>query len=83
MFKLVGKELFDIGKHKCVINIEAASGFSYEYSLEINGKSYEKFCENQSKVLQAWVFKIKDKGSFLFCDLLAKAHLITKGFDFI
>jgi hypothetical protein len=61
MFRLVGKEYFDIGKHKCAINIEAASGFSYEYTLEINGKSYEKFCENQSKVLQSWIFKVNDQ----------------------
>ena len=34
--------------------------FSYEYSLEVNGKSYEKFCENQSKILQSWTFVIAD-----------------------
>merc|ERR1712127_690150 len=60
MFKLVGRQAFTIGKHKCEINIDSASGFSYEYSLEVNGKSYEKFCENQSKILQSWVFKVGD-----------------------
>ena len=60
MFKLVGQEVFTIGKHKCVISIESASGFTYEYSLQVDNKSYEKFCENQSKVLQAWTFIIHD-----------------------
>lgn len=60
MFKLVGTEVFKIGKHNCVITIESASGFTYEYTLEVDGKSYQKFCENQSKVLQAWTFIIHD-----------------------
>ena len=41
MFKLVGKESFMIGKHKCVISIDSTTGFNYEYLLEVNGKSYE------------------------------------------
>lgn len=58
MFKLVGQEIFKIGQHRCIINIDSASGFTYEYSLEVDGKSYEKFCENQSKILQTWTFAI-------------------------
>ncbi|KAK0067474.1 fas apoptotic inhibitory molecule 1, partial [Biomphalaria pfeifferi] len=50
MFKLVGKEHFQVGKAKCVITIEAVSGFSYEYTLDVNGKPLKKFIENQSKV---------------------------------
>ena len=60
MFKLVGQEYFKLGKHQCVITIESASGFTYEYSLEVDGKNYEKFCENQSKILQSWTFVIAD-----------------------
>lgn len=60
MFKLVGQESFTIGKNKCVISIDSSSGFNYEYSLEVNGKSYEKFCENQSKILQSWSFVAGD-----------------------
>lgn len=60
MFKLVGQEFFNIGKNKCCITIDSSSGFSYEYSLEVNGKSYEKFCENQSKILQSWTFVAGD-----------------------
>jgi phosphoglucomutase len=60
MFKLVGKEFFNIGKHKCAISIDAVNGFAYEYSLEVDNKSYEKFCENQSKILQSWTFRVKE-----------------------
>lgn len=58
MFKLVGKEHFQVGKAKCVITIEAVSGFSYEYTLDVNGKPLKKFIENQSKVMKAWVHVI-------------------------
>jgi hypothetical protein len=60
MFKLVGKEHFQIGhsKAKCTITIDAVSGFAYEYTLEVNGKSLNKFRENQSKIQKAWVLTI-------------------------
>ncbi|KAK3607832.1 hypothetical protein CHS0354_031333 [Potamilus streckersoni] len=58
MFKLVGKEHFTVGKAKCTISIDAVSGFAYEYTLEVNGKSLQKFSENQSKVQKAWVVHI-------------------------
>ncbi|KAL7634290.1 UNVERIFIED_CONTAM: hypothetical protein RMT77_015620 [Armadillidium vulgare] len=58
MFRLVGLESFDIGDAKCVIKIEPVGGFSYEYSLEINGKSYKKFRENQSKILTTWLLPL-------------------------
>ncbi|CAI4228825.1 unnamed protein product [Auanema sp. JU1783] len=54
MFKLVGKEAFTIGSMKCVIGVEALGTFAYEYSLEVNGKPFEKFREEQSKKLQSW-----------------------------
>lgn len=58
MFKLVGSEVFTIGNTKCVIKIEPVGGFSYEYSLEVNGKSHKKFTENQSKILKTWLFPL-------------------------
>ena len=38
MFKLVGKEYFEIGKSKakCCISIDAVSGFAYEYTIEVS-----------------------------------------------
>ncbi|KAF1763031.1 hypothetical protein GCK72_011296 [Caenorhabditis remanei] len=54
MFKLVGKENFKVGDMKCVINVEALGTFAYEYSLEVNGKTFNKFKEEQNKKLQSW-----------------------------
>lgn len=54
MFSLVGKEVFNIGKYKCAINVEALETFLYEYTLEVNGKSYEKFREEVAKKLKSW-----------------------------
>lgn len=60
MFKLVGKETFTVGKSdtKATINIDAVSGFAYEYTLEINGKSLKKYIENRSKVTSTWVLNL-------------------------
>lgn len=60
MFKLVGKETFSVGKAetKATINIDAVSGFAYEYTLEINGKSLKKYMENRSKVTSTWILNL-------------------------
>ncbi|XP_033625077.1 fas apoptotic inhibitory molecule 1-like [Asterias rubens] len=54
MFKLVGREHFQIGKVKASINIDASGGFSYEYSLEVNGKALKKFKEQRKKSARVW-----------------------------
>ncbi|KAL1781658.1 fas apoptotic inhibitory molecule 1 isoform X1 [Sigmodon hispidus] len=60
MFKLVGKETFYVGaaKTKATINIDAVSGFAYEYTLEIDGKSLKKYMENRSKTTNTWVLHL-------------------------
>lgn len=58
LFKLVGKETFKIGKHQCTINIDAVSGFAYEYSMDVDGKPLEKFSENRSKINRAWTLTL-------------------------
>lgn len=60
MFKLVGKEAFHVGgtDTKATINIEAVSGFAYEYTLEINGQSLKKYMENRSKVTSTWLLNL-------------------------
>ncbi len=58
MFKLVGRESFKVGKANCVISIDAVSGFAYEYTLEVNGKSLKKFSENQSKIMKTWILTV-------------------------
>ncbi|XP_046887505.1 fas apoptotic inhibitory molecule b [Hypomesus transpacificus] len=60
MFKLVGKETFTVGSFdtRATIHIEALTGFSYEYSLEIDGKSLEKFIDDRSKITKTWVLQV-------------------------
>ncbi|XP_051985782.1 fas apoptotic inhibitory molecule b [Xyrauchen texanus] len=60
MFKLVGRETFPVGSTytKATITIEAISGFSYEYTLEINGKSLKTFLDNRSKISKTWLLKL-------------------------
>jgi hypothetical protein len=58
MFKLVGRELFEAGKMKCAVNVEALGTFAYEYTLEVNGKTYQKFTEQQNKALITWTLDL-------------------------
>ncbi|XDV36107.1 hypothetical protein PO909_005952 [Leuciscus waleckii] len=62
LFKLVGKETFPVGNTdtKATILIEAVTGFSYEYTLEINGKSLKTFLDNRSKISKTWALKLDD-----------------------
>lgn len=63
MFKLVGKETFMVGgaNTKATINIEAVSGFAYEYSLNIAGKSLQKFIDNRAKTTKTWLLKVGEE----------------------
>jgi hypothetical protein len=54
MFKLVGRECFEINGVKCIISVDAIGIFAYEYSIQVNGKTYEKFREQQQKALKVW-----------------------------
>lgn len=57
MFRLVGKEEFTIGKKiKANVTIEAVSGFSYQYTLHVNGNPLKKFTENRKKTAKVWRF---------------------------
>lgn len=60
MFKLVGKETFTVGSAatKATIVIEAVSGFAYEYTLEIAGKSLQKFIDNRAQTTKTWLLKV-------------------------
>ena len=73
MFKLIGKETFKIGRNtNCCIKIEPYGGFSYQYSLEVGGKSFKTFTENQTKILKTWLVDI---GGNLHRVVLAKETL--------
>ncbi|KAM9328498.1 fas apoptotic inhibitory molecule 1-like [Pholidichthys leucotaenia] len=60
MFKLVGKETFTVGKAgtRATISIEAVSGFAYEYSLHIDGKTLQKFMNDRAKTTKTWLLKV-------------------------
>lgn len=75
MFKLVGKETFYVGgtNTKATINIDAVSGFAYEYTLEINGKSLKKYMENRSKVTSTWLLNLDG----IDCRVVLGKNLIT------
>ncbi|XP_070814161.1 fas apoptotic inhibitory molecule b [Chaetodon trifascialis] len=60
MFKLVGKETFTVGSAntRATIAIEAVSGFAYEYTLEIGGKSLQKFIDSRAETTKTWLLKV-------------------------
>lgn len=66
MFKLVGTEVFEIvsGQAKCEILINASFGFSYEYTLLVNGKQLKKFKEKQTKIQKTWMFKTEENREY-------------------
>ncbi|KAF6210856.1 hypothetical protein GE061_013967 [Apolygus lucorum] len=54
MFKLVGDQEFTIGAIPCRVRIEPVSGFSYAYSLIVNGKTLEEFTRRRNKRVCTW-----------------------------
>lgn len=59
MFKLVGSEFVEIGpdpKAKVEIIINAGNGFTYEYSILVNGKALQKFKQLQNKIMKTWLY---------------------------
>lgn len=77
MFKLVGSESFVLGKKKinCTIQIQAADGFTYEYSLDVGGKSLEKFTESRSKIQSTWCCSIDGVMTRV---VLGKLHMCSR-----
>ena len=57
LFNLVGAEHFTIGKVRFCVSIDPLDGFTYEYSLKVNGKAFEKFSKIQSKIMKTWIWK--------------------------
>jgi len=81
MFKLVGAEQFSIGKAQCCITIDAAEGFMYQYSLEVNGKTLEKFTENQSKIMKTWLCNVSGMPFRIVLGMTASLLCITNCFN--
>ena len=59
MFRLVGSESFYIDKKLAEISI-SAKGMSFEYVLNIDGKSLKKFVQSQAKNTRTWLPKIAE-----------------------
>lgn len=58
MFKLVGEDTFYIDQARCIIRVDPAPGFRYEYLLYIDGKSLDQYTDEQSKQYRLWVTTI-------------------------
>ncbi|XP_013100263.1 fas apoptotic inhibitory molecule 1 [Stomoxys calcitrans] len=58
MFKLVGEDSFYIDQARCIIRVDPAPGFKYEYLLYIDGKSHDQYTEEQNKQYRLWVTTI-------------------------
>ncbi|XP_043730099.1 fas apoptotic inhibitory molecule 1-like isoform X3 [Cervus elaphus] len=63
MFSLIGKETFCIGasKIKATINIKPRCASSYDYTLEINGKSLKEYMESRKKTTNTWILHLNSK----------------------
>uniref|UniRef100_A0A1I8BUK2 Fas apoptotic inhibitory molecule 1 n=1 Tax=Meloidogyne hapla TaxID=6305 RepID=A0A1I8BUK2_MELHA len=57
MFKLVGREIFELNG----VSIDAVGIFAYEYTLQVGGKTYEKFREQQKKALLIWLVRMAEE----------------------
>lgn len=60
MFKLVGDDSFSLENLHCVLRVDPAPGFSYKYSLFVDGKPFEQFKHCQAKALRIWETSIGD-----------------------
>ncbi len=50
----MGSECFKIGEKQADISIKS-KGMSFEYTLEINGKSLKRFIETQARNARTWL----------------------------
>ncbi|CAD7012511.1 fas apoptotic inhibitory molecule 1 [Ceratitis capitata] len=60
MFKLVGEDTFYIDQARCIIRVDPAPGFRYEYSLYIDGKPHEQYTDELTKQYRLWLVSIED-----------------------
>ncbi|EDW00833.1 fas apoptotic inhibitory molecule 1 [Drosophila grimshawi] len=55
MFKLVGEDTFEIDQSRCIIRVDPAPGFKYEYSLYIDGKPHAQYTEELTRQYRLWL----------------------------
>lgn len=56
MFKLVGEDTFCIEQSRCIIRVDPAPGFKYEYSLYIDGKPHDQYTEELTRQYRLWLY---------------------------
>lgn len=87
MFRLVGSEVFHIGKNSKVAEITISSkGMSFEYTLTVDGKPLKKFVQAQAKNTRTWLPVVNGTshrvvlGTYInvhkhYCVLLMSSHI--------
>ncbi|XP_054740656.1 fas apoptotic inhibitory molecule 1 [Anastrepha obliqua] len=60
MFKLVGEDSFYIDQARCIIRVDPAPGFRYDYSLYIDGKPHEQYTDELTKHYRLWLVTVDD-----------------------
>ncbi|EDW74190.1 uncharacterized protein Dwil_GK21519 [Drosophila willistoni] len=61
MFKLVGEDTFHIDQARCIIRVDPAPGFKYEYTLHIDGKSHDQYTEEVTRQYRLWLSTCGDQ----------------------
>lgn len=69
MFRLVGEYSFYIDEVRCILRIEPAPGFKYDYSLCIDGKTPEEYTEEQINKYRFWLTTIDNIEYRIMLDL--------------
>ncbi|EDX07161.1 GD11091 [Drosophila simulans] len=44
------------GRTRCIIRVDLAPGFKYEYSLYIDGKSHDQYTEDMTRQYRLWLY---------------------------
>ncbi|XP_067633534.1 fas apoptotic inhibitory molecule 1 [Eurosta solidaginis] len=60
MFKLVGEDTFYIDQSRCILRVDPAPGFKYDYSLCIDGKPHKQYTDELAKHYRLWLVSIED-----------------------
>ncbi|GAB0099602.1 Fas apoptotic inhibitory molecule 1 [Sergentomyia squamirostris] len=61
MFKLVGEDSFHLDGVRCILRVDPAPGFKYNYALFVGGQAFDQFTERQARALKAWEITVREK----------------------
>lgn len=64
MFRLVGAEIFHIGRFECKIDVEPDGAFGLNYWLDVDGQRVEQFREAYRKKHTTWTVNVKNAGNY-------------------